>query len=690
MLTKKGWDETICLAISLIYKQTLNCSERVIPVAAGQGVDSNDGTWYSWLPENDCKAVNSCRKGIVRKRKGEKMMKKKKRNVVMMWIAAAVMVIGMMLTSLVKHDFGKVSVSVLKWKTADGLTINCDLYVPDTATAENPAPAIVTLHGKFANLINQEIFAMEYARRGFVVLNYDAPDHGDSESAEPGYGPYMTSLYEAVQQVASLNYVDSERIGFEGHSLAGYAANTALDLENLQGGARLSSFVYTSCEPVIQSMDLVTDDNPNGYYNAYTNGEDVAIIADQYDEFFFTTTKEDGTTTAARDYLSTDNAKSFLNFGSADTSGTYEANTIYTNPEDGAKRVIYNPVSFHCLTLYTPAVIRDALDFMDDTLDAPNPISGSNQIWGLEMLFSTIGLVGFALFVVYFILTMTDGAYFAEVKAADVSSAAYPRVAGKKEKRWMILGIIISMAFSMLIIFPLYHVLNPPESSLTQNNKLLIALWSILGAAVSFALMLPSIVRSKKQGDHFLEEQGIVMTKKRVGKTVLLALITVAAAYLFVYIGRAVFDIDVRFYDLKVSPLTKARFLDSFRYVAFFVVFYIIYSLSGNCFNYVSISGKEKEKPWINLLVITLCNIIPILLLIAINVIGAFITGFPTYGNSDSNAVVQFLTMWIVLGGASVMGRKVYRETKNPYVFGIAFGVIATFICVTGTSWLLK
>lgn len=614
---------------------------------------------------------------------------KKRRNAIVLCVAVVMMVIGMLFSSLVKTDFGNVKVSVLQWKTADGLTIHCDLYVPKTATAETPAPAVITVHGKFASLINQEIFALEYARRGFVVLNYDAPAHGDSDSTEPGYGPYMICLYEAVQKLASQNYVDTDRIGFEGHSLAGYAANTALDLEKQEGGVRLHSFVYTSCEPVIQNADYITEDNPNGYYNAYDHGENVAMIADQYDEFFFTTQKADGSTTAARDYLSTDNAKSFLNFGKPDPDGTYEPNTIYTNPEDGADRIIYTPASFHCNTLYKPSAIRDALDFLTSEMDAPNPIAGSNQIWGWEMVFSTIGLVGFCLFVVFFIINMLSVPFFAEVKAADVSSEAYPRVNDKKHQRWFVISILISMAFSILIVFPLYHALNPADSQLVQNNKLFIGLWSLLGGIVSLILMMPGIVQSRRNGDGLLADRGITMSGKRLGKTILLALITVAASYLFVYIARGVFDVEFRFYDLKVTPLSKARFADSFRYILLFLFFYIVFSIANNGFNYVSISGKEKEKPWVNLLVVTICNMFPILLLIAINIIGALVTGFPTYGNSDSNAVVQFLTMWLVLGGATVMGRKVYRETKNPYVFGIAFGIIATNICVTSTSWLL-
>ena len=51
----------------------------------------------------------------------------------------------------------------------------------DNATAETPAPAVVTVHGWYNANGFQDLFNIELARRGYVVLSPDMIGHGDSE-----------------------------------------------------------------------------------------------------------------------------------------------------------------------------------------------------------------------------------------------------------------------------------------------------------------------------------------------------------------------------------------------------------------------------------------------------------------------------------------------------------------------------
>ena len=72
--------------------------------------------------------------------------------------------------SMIQTNFGKVTVKDLRFETESGHQMSALLLKPDTATAENPAPAIICSHGWYNNREMQDLNYVEYARRGYVVL----------------------------------------------------------------------------------------------------------------------------------------------------------------------------------------------------------------------------------------------------------------------------------------------------------------------------------------------------------------------------------------------------------------------------------------------------------------------------------------------------------------------------------------
>ena len=80
------------------------------------------------------------------------MEKIKKRAKIWLCVAIALMFISMIGVSVVQTSSGKVDISELYFETDEGYTMCANLYVPEGATAENPAPAIVASHGAYNNL----------------------------------------------------------------------------------------------------------------------------------------------------------------------------------------------------------------------------------------------------------------------------------------------------------------------------------------------------------------------------------------------------------------------------------------------------------------------------------------------------------------------------------------------------------
>ena len=88
---------------------------------------------------------------------------------------------GGVIAALVQTDFGAVRVQDVRFAVADGRVVHAKLYRPRGATAEAPAPGVLAVHGYINANGTQSPYAIELARRGYVVLAIDQPGHGYSD-----------------------------------------------------------------------------------------------------------------------------------------------------------------------------------------------------------------------------------------------------------------------------------------------------------------------------------------------------------------------------------------------------------------------------------------------------------------------------------------------------------------------------
>src|SRR4051812_20169996 len=68
---------------------------------------------------------------------------------------------------------GDVRVVDVRFVGSDGAALSGLLHIPSGATAKSPAPGILAVHGYFNSRETQGNFAVEFARRGYVVLALD-------------------------------------------------------------------------------------------------------------------------------------------------------------------------------------------------------------------------------------------------------------------------------------------------------------------------------------------------------------------------------------------------------------------------------------------------------------------------------------------------------------------------------------
>jgi len=134
-------------------------------------------------------------------------------------IGGALLILAGSLLAYVTQTSGGIQIRDVRFAGAKGNTMSALLYIPPNATAQTPAPGILAVHGYINSRETQDGFAIEFARRGYVVLALDQTGHGysDPPSFANGFGGP-----DGLAYLRGLDIVDKANIGLEGHSMGGW------------------------------------------------------------------------------------------------------------------------------------------------------------------------------------------------------------------------------------------------------------------------------------------------------------------------------------------------------------------------------------------------------------------------------------------------------------------------------------
>ena len=599
------------------------------------------------------------------------MEKLKKRAKIWLCIGIALMLLSAIVVSAVQTSGGTVTMKELMIETDKGYNMSAYLMIPENATAESPAPAVVTSHGYLNNKEMQDANYVELARRGFVVLAIDQPCHGDSQVMAIRNAD---GVYQGVLALSRMPFVDVNRIGITGHSMGGGSCNSAVAEDN-ENGTNLISAVLLNC------ADATYKDTDGNFANIY-GSRDVAILAAQYDEFFHMYTDESGVMRQAPYFMQGINSQSFLNFG-VDPTGleARTAYTVYTETIDGeeAVRVIYNPDIIHPWSHFSAKATTSVIEFFNMTLDAPNPLPGNDQVWQWKEAFNFVGLLGFVVFICSFSILMVYTPLFSVLRASEPVQPA--KLADGKGKLWFWLSLAAGALFSMLIYRWILKV--GTSMSVSQTEAMGLGLWSTLCGVFTILSMLVFYYCYGKKRGLDLDELGVKLPAKKFGLTVLLAVIVVVVSYGCVFVADYFFYADFRIWTLAIKAF-EAPILKYLPYALLFVTFYVASSVANNCFNYNEIGGK----PWVNTIIVAVMTTLPALILPWIQYITYYSTGAMKWAESAMH-ILWLFPIVLILFGSVVISRVVYKATKNPYLPGLINAAIVGLLTITNTCTTL-
>jgi dienelactone hydrolase len=439
---------------------------------------------------------------------------------------------GSFLAHWVQTSGGQVRIEDVRFAGDGGITQSGLLYVPKTATAARPAPAVLASHGYINTREMQSPFAIELARRGFVVLAMDMAGHGYSEGAVGQQTDFGGPA--ALRYLQSRPEVNRTAIGMEGHSMG--------------GGPILAAAV---AQPD-GYRSLVLEGSTPGLLRAKAppNPRNVAVVFGQFDEFaglMWQVPKGSMVETSPR---------LMKLFGA---TGPVEEGKVYGDIQAGTARVLYNPPVTHPWEHFSRAGVAGAVHWFQRTLPgAASPLEPNDQIWFWKEVGTLLGFVG-----LIYLLMGTFELLLGLPWLAQLNHPAEP-VAERRGGKWW-LAFLLTAAVPAITYFPLmkFGQVFFPMQIFPQyiHNQLLV--WALGNALITFALSF--VLRGGRP----------VFTNRWVPATVL-AFATVAVGYLSLVVVDAVFKVDYRFWVLGLKPLDGRHALMAIPYFVLWAVFFLV------------------------------------------------------------------------------------------------------------------
>ena len=470
-----------------------------------------------------------------------------------LFVVALVLVFGGgLLAALVQTAGGRVSVRDLRFVGSGGSVMSALLFVPPGVSAEHPAPGVLAIHGYINSRETQSGYAIELARRGYVVLELDQTGHGysDPPALARGFGGP-----DGLAYLRSLDIVDPERIVLEGHSMGGWAVLVA---------AGVYPDGYSSV--VVSGSSTGTYGAPEGNPGWPRN---FGLVFSRYDEF----SQLMWGAAVPAEVGATDKLRTV--FGAEQP---VEPGRLYGSIADGSARMLYQPAVTHPGDHITTAGIGAAVDWVQRTVAAPNPIPAGQQVWVWKELGTALALLGMFLFLFSFSDLLLASPAFRDLQLAPAPAA------GVRGPAWWVSALVL-VAVPVLTYFWLQHRANawfPASTVFPQTITTGIAGWAVGNGIIALALfLLWYLLMGGRRGGADARRLGLrwpqgAPVAARVGKSVLFALTVLAGAYLLLALSGWLFTTDFRFWVVAVKLMAPLHLRIALSYFLPFLFFFLV------------------------------------------------------------------------------------------------------------------
>jgi dienelactone hydrolase len=532
---------------------------------------------------------------------------------------------------------GGVRVEEVRFPGGEGTSISALLYTPPGASAARPAPAILASHGYINTREMQSAFAIELARRGYVVLAMDMTGHGGSTGivGTAGFGGPA-----ALRYLQALPQVDRGRIGLEGHSMGG-APVTAAAASDPQG---YRAAVLVGSTPAIGAV-----------FGSHAKAElkNLAVVFGAYDEFAPLMWQ-------VPQGVAAPSSKALQALFGVD--GPVQPGRIYGDLAAGTARRLTIPPVTHPWEHFSAAGVAPVVDWFQKALPgAANPLPPEDQIW----IWKEVGTL--AAFIGCIVLML--GTFEALLAAPWLCALARPAApAGERRGGKWWLAFALTAAVPAITYLPAMKVgqLFFPMAGFPQwiTNQLLV--WALVNAAITAGLAV------------FLKG-GRPAFNIDAARALAIAILTVGAAYLSLVAVDALFKTDFRFWVLGLKLLDRPHAAIAAAYLLPWCLFFVIAlrALDAN----LAVRG---EGAGIQYLTAAVALSLGFVMLLAIQYGGLFATGvLPLAEPLNTIIAIQFAPLLAIVG---LICAFTYRRTNSYLPGALICGLFITWYVVAGTA----
>lgn len=465
-------------------------------------------------------------------------------------VLSLVMVFGGSFLAFQVQTAGGVQVRDVRFAGTGGLIMSGKLYLPENATEETPAPAVLATHGYINSNETQSPYAIEYARRGYVVLALDQTGHGysDPPAFANGFGGP-----DGLRYLRTLSFINPQAVVLEGHSMGGWASIIA---------AAAVPEGYQSI--VVSGSSTGTFGAPDG---TPTFPRNFGLVFSRFDEF---SELMWGSPTAA---AVGDTEKLQTVFG---TDAPVEVGELYGAVEAGTARQLYAPPVTHPGDHITRSGVGATIDWIQKTTTAPQPLPPGDQVWFWKELGTLVALVGSLLFLFGFGGLLLSAPPFARLHQP-VAEAK-----GAGGGGWW-LAATLTAAVPTLSYFYFQNLgvaLLPASALLPQELTTGVVFWALANTLISLVLfLLWHTTNARRRGanaaSYGLRAQG-GSTFALLGRSLLFAVVVVAGVYLILASCEWLFNTDFRFWVVALKLMSATQFRIFLVYLVPFTLFFIM------------------------------------------------------------------------------------------------------------------
>ena len=566
------------------------------------------------------------------------------------WSLAIVGVLLILAGGLLAHltqTSGGIRIQDVRFKGAKGNTMSALLYIPANATPQIPAPGILAVHGYINSRETQDGFAIEFARRGYVVLALDQTGHGysDPPAFANGFGGP-----DGLAYLRSLDFIDKTNIGLEGHSMGGWtvlAAATAMP----------NDYKSMVLEGSSTGKPFAADGTPTWPRNT-------ALVFAQYEEFSTLMWGVD----RARDV--TQSPKLWAMFG---TSGPVEPGKVYGDIAQGTARVLYAPAITHPAEHISHEAIGYSLDWFAKTLKGGTPLPADDQIWFRKELGTLVALLGFVALLIGAFDALLEGKMYSRLRLPEIVDGTMPAHSAASGNRWMV-AFILSAFIPVLTYYPAFALAGTfvkPSAWLPQGITNQIMVWAVINGLITLALIPFAPKRASRAGI--------------IGQSVAIAVATVAIGYAALWLADLAFKVDFRFWIVALKLMSAKQALIFLIYLVPFTAFFVV-ALHVLHRNFSTMAAGRAGLYLTNILALTSGFIVLLVLQYGtLWLTGKLFNPLPDPGFVPLSTIVaiQFVPLLAI---CAVVATFTWRRTGSSLPGALICGLFVTWYVVAGTA----